>query len=161
MDACGILIFLTLIIIIFYKILACDYSLDKIISWEINFVANLHFEGCDCVDDYEVFSVFCKNYCYNVVGSTRIYFASAKCCSVKTDLNEYCIYCRWILASLNYSEFRTLGRTLVRFIPNAIVSTQDASGSKSFDLLSVEDFSVLPNSAKLIRTDIGFKISTC
>lgn len=108
-----------------------------------------------------MFAIFCKNSCYNVVGSTRNYFASAKCCSVKTDLNEFCACYRWLLASLNYSEFRTLDRTLVRFIPNAIFSTQDTSGSESFDLLSLEDFLVLPNSAKLIRTDTGFKIPTC
>ena len=39
----------------------CDCNLDKIISREINFVAKLDFEGCDCVEDYEVFAVFSKN----------------------------------------------------------------------------------------------------
>ena len=52
----------------FDKILMCECNIDKIISREINFVARLDFEGCDCVEDHKVFAVFCKNWCYNVVG---------------------------------------------------------------------------------------------
>ena len=44
-----------------YKILMCECNIDKIISREINFVARLDFEGCDCVEDHKVFAVFCKN----------------------------------------------------------------------------------------------------
>lgn len=50
MGAWKIVTFFNLIIIIFYKILACDCNLDNIISWEINFVAKLDFEDCDCVE---------------------------------------------------------------------------------------------------------------
>ena len=49
----------------------------------------------------------------------------------------------------------------VRFSPKAIIPTQGTSGSAGFDLYSVDDALVSPSSAKLIRTNIDLKISSC
>ena len=46
----------------------------------------------------------------------------------------------------------------VRFSSAAITPTQGTKDSAGFGLYSVEDVLVSPNSTKLIRTDIGFKI---
>ena len=48
--------------------------------------------------------------------------------------------------------------SFVRFSSAAIASAQGTKDSAGFDLYSVEDVLVSPNSTKIIRTDIGFKI---
>ena len=47
----------------------------------------------------------------------------------------------------------------VRFSSAAIVPTQGTKDSAGFDLYSAEDVLISPNSTKIIRTNIGFKIS--
>ena len=47
----------------------------------------------------------------------------------------------------------------VRFSSAAIATTQGTKDSAGFDLYSVEDVHVCLNSTKIIRTNIGFKIS--
>ena len=46
----------------------------------------------------------------------------------------------------------------VRFSSTAVAPTQGTEDSSGFDLYSVEDVLVSPNSTKIIRTDIVFKI---
>ena len=46
----------------------------------------------------------------------------------------------------------------VRFSSTAVAPTQGMKDSSGFDLYSVEDVLVSPNSTKIIRTDIVFKI---
>lgn len=46
----------------------------------------------------------------------------------------------------------------VRISTDAITPTQGSPGADGYDLHSIEEVIVRPNSARLIRTDIGFKI---